>query len=84
MRSNAIHEADVITQLFSVSLLPISLAVCTYALHTFLWSAERIKMRTPGSWEYPLEPVILARCLGISFPIFFVLNFYQLVRHDED
>jgi hypothetical protein len=36
---------------YALFLLPISLGFCVYALHVFLWRADRIKTRIPGRWD---------------------------------
>jgi len=53
---------------YAMALLPISLGFCLYALHLFLWRAEKIKTRIPGRWDDSRGPLILGTILaGVLF-----------------
>ena len=57
---------------YAMALLPVSLGFCVYALHVFLWRADRIKSRVPGRWDDPRGPMIL----GGSLVLIMVINFF--------
>jgi len=59
----AFGKKDHFAQWYAILLLPISLGFCVYALHTFLWRAERIKYRAPGRWDDPTGPLVLSLSL---------------------
>lgn len=44
---------------YAMILMPVALGFCVYALHVFLWRADRIKTRIPGRWDDPRGPYIL-------------------------
>jgi uncharacterized membrane protein YidH (DUF202 family) len=50
---------------YALVLLPLSLAFCIYALHIFLWHADRIKMCIPRQWDNPRgQQNLRIPCLG--------------------
>ena len=57
---------------YAMALLPVSLGFCVYALHVFLWRADRIKSGVPGRWDDPRGPMIL----GGSLVLILVINFF--------
>lgn len=57
---------------YAMALLPVALGFCLYALHIFLWRADRIKTRIPGRWDDPRGPMLLGSCLIIILIINFV------------
>jgi len=59
---------------YAMALLPISLGFCLYALHLFLWRAEKIKTRIPGRWDDSRGPLVLGACLSSVLFINFVMK----------
>ena len=58
---------------YAMALLPISLGFCLYALHLFLWRAEKIRTRIPGRWDDSRGPLMLGSILaGVLFINFIV------------
>ena len=71
---------------YALALLPISLGFCIYAMHIFLWRADRIKTRIPGRWDDPYGPIYLGTCVALVLFINFVVKLYhiaQYARRDE-
>ena len=60
------------THWYAMALLPVSLGFCVYALHVFLWRADRIKSGVPGRWDDPRGPMVL----GGSLVLILVINFF--------
>ncbi len=53
---------------YAMALLPIALGFCIYALHLFLWRAEKIRTRIPGRWDDSRGPLFLGSILaGVLF-----------------
>jgi uncharacterized membrane protein YidH (DUF202 family) len=75
----AFSPNDAIIQFYGVLLLPVALGFCLYALHTFLWRAERIKMRVPGRWDDPLGPVVIAVTLTAVLTLNFFMRLFDVV-----
>lgn len=69
------------THWYAMALLPISLGFCLYALHIFLWRADRIKTRIPGRWDDPRGPMILGGTLLTVLCINFCIKIYEIVRY---
>jgi uncharacterized membrane protein YidH (DUF202 family) len=67
---------------YALCLLTLSLAFCVYALHIFLWRAERIKTRIPGRWDDPRGPLVLGGVLAIVLTVNFVTKLYQIATFD--
>ncbi len=58
---------------YAMALLPIALGFCMYALHLFLWRAEKIRTRIPGRWDDSRGPLMLGSILaGVLFINFIV------------
>ena len=74
---------DAIIQFYGILLLPVALGFCVYALHTFLWRAERIKLRVPGRWDDPLGPVVIAVVLCAVLTLNFFMRLFDLMTHHE-
>ena len=70
-------------QWYGVLLLPTSLFFCAYALHTFLWRAERIRIRIPGRWDDPLGPTILASIMVAVLSLNFVVELWSVLKEDS-
>mmetsp|Transcript_24083 Transcript_24083/g.27873 ORF Transcript_24083/g.27873 Transcript_24083/m.27873 type:complete len:739 (+) Transcript_24083:181-2397(+) len=71
---------------YAMSLLPIALGFCMYALHVFLWRADRIKTRIPGRWDDPRGPIILGSCVVLVLSINFgtkLVQIWNFVHTDE-
>ena len=75
---------DAIVQWYGIMLLPVALMIVMYAVHTFLWRAERIKLRVPGRWDDPVGPMVLAVSLATVLGINFFLKLYQVVQRDVE
>jgi uncharacterized membrane protein YidH (DUF202 family) len=68
---------------YAMSLLPIALGFCMYALHVFLWRAERIKTRVPGRWDDPRGPYILGSCVVLVLSINFGAKLVQIWNYEN-
>ena len=69
---------------YAMSLLPIALGFCMYALRVFLWRANRIKTRIPGRWDDPRGPYILGSCIVLVLSINFITKVLQIWKLDLD
>jgi len=69
---------------YAMALLPVALGFCLYALHVFLWRADRIKTRVPGRWDDPRGPMILGSCLIIILVINFVTKLMNVWNYYEN
>ena len=58
------HSGEDWAHWYALALLPISMGFCVYALHIFLWRAERIRTRIPGRWDDPRGPLLLGGVLA--------------------
>mmetsp|Transcript_5442 Transcript_5442/g.12397 ORF Transcript_5442/g.12397 Transcript_5442/m.12397 type:complete len:755 (-) Transcript_5442:123-2387(-) len=67
---------------YAMALLPISLGFCLYALHLFLWRAEKIKTRIPGRWDDSRGPLILGAILAGVLFINFVLKCREIRKYN--
>jgi len=65
---------------YALVLLPISLGFCIYALHVFLWRADRIKTRIPGRWDDPFGPMVLGSAVALVLSCNFVIKLYTIAR----
>lgn len=65
---------------YAMALLPVSLAFCMYALHTFLWRSDRIKSRIPGRWDDPTGPLLLGGTLAVILLVNFILKLYTIAK----
>eukprot|EP00546_Thalassionema_frauenfeldii_P002206 CAMPEP_0178934082 /NCGR_PEP_ID=MMETSP0786-20121207/23672_1 /TAXON_ID=186022 /ORGANISM="Thalassionema frauenfeldii, Strain CCMP 1798" /LENGTH=749 /DNA_ID=CAMNT_0020611839 /DNA_START=99 /DNA_END=2349 /DNA_ORIENTATION=+ len=63
---------------YALALLTISLWFCVYALHIYLWRAERIKTRIPGHWDDPRGPLVLGFVLVVALAVNFVTKLYLI------
>ncbi len=68
---------------YALALLPISLGFCLYALHLFLWRAEKIKTRIPGRWDDSRGPLILGAILAGVLFINFILKIREIRQYNE-
>uniref|UniRef100_A0A6U1R975 DUF202 domain-containing protein n=1 Tax=Cyclophora tenuis TaxID=216820 RepID=A0A6U1R975_CYCTE len=69
------------TIVYAFALLFVALLFCAYALHVFLWRADRIKTRIPGRWDDPRGPLLLGSVLVLVLALNFCLQLYELVIH---
>lgn len=67
---------------YAMALLPIALGFCMYALHVFLWRAERIKSRIPGRWDDVRGPMIIGGALVVVLCINFVCRLYVIAKYN--
>jgi len=67
---------------YAMALLPISLGFCMYALHVFLWRADRIKTRIPGRWDDPRGPMLLGGSLVAVLVVNFFAKLYEIVKYN--
>lgn len=65
---------------YAMALLPISLGFCLYALHIFLWRAEKIKTRIPGRWDDSRGPLILGSILAGVLFVNFMMKCREIQR----
>jgi uncharacterized membrane protein YidH (DUF202 family) len=70
-------------QWYALILLPISLAMCIYALHVFLWRADRIKTRIPGRWDDPVGPLMLGTSVATILTINFFIKIYAIAQWES-
>lgn len=68
---------------YAMSLLPVAVGFCMYALHVFLWRADRIKTRVPGRWDDPRGPYILGSSIVIVLSINFVTKLLQIWNYED-
>lgn len=68
---------------YAMTLLPVSLGFCIYALHVFLWRADRIKTRIPGRWDDPRGPYILGGTLAIILTLNFITKLAQIWKYES-
>jgi len=68
---------------YAMALLPISLGFCMYALHVFLWRADRIKTRIPGRWDDPRGPMLLGGTLVVVLAVNFFAKLYEIVKYNS-
>eukprot|EP00565_Helicotheca_tamesis_P009069 CAMPEP_0185725902 /NCGR_PEP_ID=MMETSP1171-20130828/2030_1 /TAXON_ID=374046 /ORGANISM="Helicotheca tamensis, Strain CCMP826" /LENGTH=752 /DNA_ID=CAMNT_0028394133 /DNA_START=50 /DNA_END=2305 /DNA_ORIENTATION=+ len=68
---------------YAMALLPLSLAICIYALHIFLWRADRIKTRIPGRWDDPRGPIILGSALALVLLLNFIGKLFEIARYNR-
>lgn len=68
---------------YALALMPISLGFCVYALHTFLWRADRIKTRIPGRWDDPTGPLLLGGAVASVLVINFFVKLYAIAEYDR-
>lgn len=69
---------------YALALLPLSLAFCIYALHIFLWRADRIKTRIPGRWDDPRGPLLLGGLLALVLTINFFSKLYHIATYEGE
>lgn len=68
---------------YAMALLPIALGFCLYALHVFLWRAEKIRTRVPGRWDDPRGPILLGSILTGVLCINFALKCKEIHMFNE-
>jgi len=66
---------------YALSLLPISLGFCIFALHIFLVRNDKIKNRTPGRWDDPRGPFILGGTLVMVLLLSFFVKCYEVAKY---
>lgn len=67
---------------YAMILMPISLCFCIYALHVFLWRADRIKSRIPGRWDDPRGPYILGGFLVLVLVLNLSLKMLEIWSYE--
>lgn len=68
---------------YALILLPIALGFCVYAVHIFLWRADRIKTRIPGRWDDPFGPMLLGSAVVVVLLVNFCLKLYAISKFDS-
>lgn len=68
---------------YALLLLPISLGFCIYAMHVFLWRADRIKTRIPGRWDDPYGPILLGSSVAIVLACNFVVKLIYIAEYSR-
>lgn len=68
---------------YALALLPIALGFCVYALHVFLWRADRIKTRIPGRWDDDTGPMVLGGAVATVLTINFFIKLYTIAKFDN-
>lgn len=69
---------------YALILLPISLGFCVYAMHVFLWRADRIKSRIPGRWDDPYGPILLGTSVALVLACNFVIKLYHIAEYARE
>lgn len=69
---------------YALMLLPISLGFCIYAMHIFLWRADRIKTRIPGRWDDPYGPILLGSSVALVLAINFVIKLIHIAEYSRE
>ena len=69
---------------YALALLPVSLGFCIYALHIFLWRADRIKTRIPGRWDDPRGPLFLGAAVALILAINFFIKIIAIAGYDNE
>jgi SPX domain protein involved in polyphosphate accumulation len=77
------ENGDTWAEWYALALLPISLFFCVYALHVFLWRADRIKTRIPGRWDDPVGPLLLGSMVVIVLFSNFCIKLYEIAKYAE-
>jgi uncharacterized membrane protein YidH (DUF202 family) len=67
---------------YALALLPLSLAFCMYALHTFLWRSDRIKNRIPTRWDDQIGPTVLGSALVVVLAANFIMKLIAIAEID--
>jgi uncharacterized membrane protein YidH (DUF202 family) len=67
---------------YAMTILALALVFCMYALHIFLWRAERIKTRIPGRWDDPRGPLVLGGVLALVLTVNFVVKVYYIATYN--
>jgi uncharacterized membrane protein YidH (DUF202 family) len=75
---------DTWAEWYALMLLPISMGFCAYALHVFLWRADRIKSRIPGRWDDPVGPILLGSILVLVLLSNFCIKIYEIAMFDAN
>lgn len=71
-------------ELYALMLLPLSLAFCIYAVHTYLWRTDRIKTRIPGRWDDSFGPIFLGSCLVVILSFNFIIKLYEIAKQERE
>jgi uncharacterized membrane protein YidH (DUF202 family) len=69
---------------YAMILMVLSMCFCIYALHLFLWRADRIKTRIPGRWDDPRGPLVLGGALALVLSVNFVTKLYQIAHYTAE
>jgi VTC domain/Domain of unknown function (DUF202) len=64
---------------YAITLFPLALGFAVYALHIFLWRADRIKSRIPAHWDDRRGPFILGGVLAVVLTINFVTKLWHIL-----
>ena len=80
----AFSEMGSLTAWYGLLLIPIAMFFCLYAMHTFLWRSERIRLRVPGRWDDPFGPLVLASTVAIIFTIYFFSELWNAILEFDD
>ena len=67
---------------YALALLPISLGFCVYAVHVFLWRADRIKTRIPGRWDDPVGPLVLGGSVAVVLTLNFLIKLWTIAKYE--
>mmetsp|Transcript_2308 Transcript_2308/g.4574 ORF Transcript_2308/g.4574 Transcript_2308/m.4574 type:complete len:732 (+) Transcript_2308:115-2310(+) len=69
---------------YALILLPIALGFCIYAMHVFLWRADRIKTRIPGRWDDPYGPILLGSAVALVLACNFVIKLIHIAEYSRE
>lgn len=66
---------------YAITLLPLALGFCAYALNVFLWRADRIKRRIPAHWDDRRGPFVLGGVLALVLTINFFTQLWHILTY---
>lgn len=78
------QDSAIWARYYAMALLPIALGFCMYALHVFLWRADRIKTRIPGRWDDQRGPYLLGGLLVIVLSLNLGTKMYQIWNYEKE
>lgn len=67
-------------EFYALLLLIVSLCICVYGLHLYLWRTAQIRSRIPGRWDDPFGPMVLGAILAAILVCNFVTKLYEIEK----
>jgi uncharacterized membrane protein YidH (DUF202 family) len=75
----AFADANPLSQLYGVILLPVAIAFICYSMYQYARRAAMIRRKDPGPYEDTVGPTVLAIMLMLSILAQFALKIYTLM-----